>query len=80
MLDIARRWGPYFLGAFAILLGLILQALIFLNEKSYQFILIIVFAVFALICLTMTVIALTYDIKDVRKKDYERKHRYWDIW
>ena len=74
MLELAKRWGPYFLGAFVASLGLSLQAYIFLDGKCYQFTLIATFMVIAVLCLAMAAIAFVYDFREARRKDYEQKH------
>ena len=71
MLELAKRWGPYFFSAFVALVIGIVPALILLNNPAP---LVTMLAVLAVICLIATIIALYYDIKGARKKDYEEKH------
>ena len=76
MIDFAKRWGPYFLTAFVVLLGLALQAIIqnwsFLDD--YRTTTTIILFILAMTCLLITIIALIYDVKDARRKDRETKN------
>ncbi len=69
MLELAKRWGPYFLGASVGWTGLGFGCLI----QHWQILASILF-VLASICLIITIIAFIYDIKDARQKDYKKKH------
>ena len=69
MLELAKRWGPYFLGAFAVLAVGGCAPLYYLNGKSYQLPLSITLWTLSFICLIIATIAFVYDVKDARRKD-----------
>ncbi len=71
MLDLSKRWGPYFLGAFVVLLGGALQTWIFF--KDYRVLATVILLILAMFCLMATILALVYDIKDARRKDKKAK-------
>ena len=79
VLELARRLWQIFVPAFAILAVGGCAPLYYLDGKWYQLLVSITLWFLALICLIIAVIALTYDIKDTRRKDYEEKHREVNI-
>ena len=72
MRDFARRVWSICLSLFGVFLIGSLQALIFLNDKSYQFLVSISLIILALICLVIGVVMLIYDFKTTRRKDSQQ--------
>ncbi len=68
MLEVARRWGPYFLGAFVVLVGLVIQTWMYLHDN--RIVAILILCILAFVCLIMTIIALIFDIKMGWRKDH----------
>jgi hypothetical protein len=73
MLEIAKRWGPQFLIASAGFAAGCAAIPIWL-KGGWQYFAAILLGGLSFICFIGAIIALVYDIKDVRKKDYEKRH------
>ena len=69
----ARRIWSILIPVFAILIGFIIQALIFLDGKAYQILVLISVAIIALICLIIAGFALAYDTKITFREARSRK-------
>ena len=73
MLDIYKRCWQVFLPLFAIFLVGGLQAFYFLDEYKYQWVVIAILLILAVICLIIGISALVYAIKDGLRRDRESK-------
>jgi len=73
-----RCWQVFFPLFVAFLLGS-LQSLLWLNDKWYQNLVSISLASLALVSLVIAITAFVYDIRDIRKKDKERKNLHPNI-
>ena len=71
MLDIYKRCWQVFIPAFVVLLGLSLNASIWL--KDYRVLIATIFLTLAVICLIIGITAFVFAIKDGRRKDRESK-------
>ena len=81
MLEFAKRWGPYFLGAFVVLLGGAIQTWIFF--KDYRVLATVILLILSVFCFIATIVALVYDFRNARKKDkkeYDRTHGKFHDW
>jgi hypothetical protein len=65
----ARRIWSILLPAFFVLIGAIVSALILLDGKSYQWLVLVVLGVLAVACLTVSIILLVYDGVTTHRKD-----------
>lgn len=70
MLELCKRWGPYFFSAFIVLVTCIVSTLILLKNPIP---IIVPLSFLAIICLIASITALYYDIKDACRKDKETK-------
>ena len=73
MLELYKRCWQVFLSLFAIFLVGGLQAFYFLDEYKYQWVVIAILLILAVICLIIGITAFVYAIKDARRKDRESK-------
>jgi hypothetical protein len=74
MLEFSKRWGPYFLTASAAFAVGTAPVLIFLNDSPCLMLtLTIIFSTLAVICLIFAIIALFYDLRDVCRRNREKK-------
>lgn len=73
MKEIARKIWSILIPVFVVLIGFIIQALIFLEGKSYQTLILILLASLALICLVVGVTMLIYDFRITWKKEHKFK-------
>jgi len=74
MLEFAKRWGPYFLTASAAFAVGTAPVLIFLKDSPCLMLtLTIIFSTLAVICFIFAIIALFYDLRDVCRRNREKK-------
>jgi hypothetical protein len=69
VIEFCQRWGPYFFAATITLVAGIIPARHYLQNPTLD---IIILAILATPCFVLTIIALYYDIKDARHRDYLR--------
>jgi len=74
MLEFSKRWGPYFLTAAAAFAVGTAPVMIFLKDSPCLMLtLVIIFSILAAICLISAIIALFYDLRDVCRREKEKK-------
>ena len=73
MLDLYKRCWQVFLPLFALFLVGGLQAFYYLDEYKYQWVVIAILLILAVICLIIGITAFVYAIRDARRKDRESK-------
>ena len=72
MQELARLIWSICFSLFGVSVGFVVQALIFLDGKSYQKVVLIILACLVLICLGIGTIMLIYDVKTTRRKESQQ--------